>query len=97
MELTAMAGIGPARAEALRAMGIISLRDLLYTLPERYEDYSTVSPCNTKKEGPVLISGTVVQSPKLSVFHGLKKVTVSIEDESGKMPVCWYNAPWIMN
>ena len=47
MELTAMAGIGPARAEALRAMGIISLRDLLYTLPERYEDYSTVSPCNT--------------------------------------------------
>lgn len=97
MELTAMAGIGPARAEALRAMGIISLRDLLYTLPERYEDYSTVSPCNTKKEGPVLISGTVVQSPRLSVFHGLKKVTVSIEDESGKMPVCWYNAPWIMN
>ena len=97
MELTAMAGIGPARAEALRAMGIISLRDLLYTLPERYEDYSTVSPCNTKKEGPVLVSGTVVQSPRLSVFHGLKKVTVSIEDESGKMPVCWYNAPWIMN
>ena len=97
MELTAMAGIGPARAEALRAMGIILLRDLLYTLPERYEDYSTVSPCNTKKEGPVLISGTVVQSPRLSVFHGLKKVTVSIEDESGKMPVCWYNAPWIMN
>lgn len=97
MELTAMAGIGPARAEALRAMGIISLRDLLYTLPERYEDYSTVSPCNTKKEGPVLISGTVVQSPRLSVFHGLKKVTVSIEDESGKMPICWYNAPWIMN
>ena len=97
MELTAMAGIGPARAEALRAMGIISLRDLLYTLPERYEDYSTLSPCNTKKEGPVLISGTVVQSPRLSVFHGLKKVTVSIEDESGKMPVCWYNAPWIMN
>ena len=97
MELTSMAGIGPARAEALRAMGIISLRDLLYTLPERYEDYSTVYPCNTKKEGTVLISGTVVQPPRLSVFHGLKKITVSIEDESGKMPVCWYNAPWIMN
>ncbi len=97
MELTGMAGIGPARAEALRAMGIISLRDLLYTLPERYEDYNTVSPCNTKKEGPVLISGTIVQPPRLSVFHGLKKVTASVEDDSGKMPVCWYNAPWIMN
>ena len=97
MELTGMAGIGPARAEALRAMGIISLRDLLYTLPERYEDYSTVSPCNTKKEGPVLVCGTIAQAPKMSVFHGLKKVTASVEDESGKMPVCWYNAPWIMN
>ncbi len=97
MELTEMAGIGPARAEALRAMGIISLRDLLYMLPERYEDYNTIYPCNTKKEGNVLISGKVVQPPRLSVFHGLKKVTVSIEDESGKMPVCWYNAPWIMN
>ena len=97
MELTGMAGIGPARAEALRAMGIFSLRDLLYTLPERYEDYNTLYPCNTKKEGTVLISGTVVQDPRLSVFHGLKKVTATVEDESGKMPVCWYNAPWIMN
>ena len=97
MELTEMAGIGPARSEALRAMGIISLRDLLYTLPERYEDYNTVYPCNTKKEGTVLISGTIVQAPRLSVYHGLRKVTASVEDESGKMPVCWYNAPWIMN
>ena len=97
MELTGMAGIGPARAEALLAMGIVSLRDLLYTLPQRYEDYSTVYPCSTKNEGLVLISGTIIQEPKLSVFHGLKKVTASVEDESGKMPVCWYNAPWIMN
>ena len=60
MELTEMAGIGPARTEALRAMGIISLRDLLYMLPERYEDYNTIYPCNTKKEGNILISGKIV-------------------------------------
>lgn len=92
-----MAGIGPARTEALRAMGIISLRDLLYTLPERYEDYSTVSPCNTMKAGNILIEGTVLQNPRLSVYHGIRKTTVTVEDETGKMPVCWYNAPWIMN
>ena len=42
MELTDLEGIGPVRAEALRAVGILSLRDLLYTLPVRYEDHSTV-------------------------------------------------------
>lgn len=97
MELIEMAGIGPARTEALRAMGIISLRDLLYTLPERYEDYSAVSPCNTNKPGNILIEGTVLQDPKLSVYHGLRKVTITVEDGTGKMPVCWYNAPWILN
>ena len=97
MELTELSGIGPVRAETLRAMGIFSLRDLLYTLPVRYEDHQTVLPCGTKQEGPVLIRGTVVQEPKLSFYHGLKKVTATVADETGKMPVCWYNMPWIAN
>ena len=95
MELTELSGIGPVRAETLRAMGIFSLRDLLYMLPIRYEDHSTVSPCATKEEGYVVVSGTVLQAPRLSVFHGLRKVTVTIADETGKMPVCWYNMPWL--
>ena len=97
MELTELTGIGPVRAETLRAMGIFSLRDLLYTLPLRYEDHSVISPCNTQKEGYIIIKGKVHQSPKLSVYHGLKKITLSVEDETGKMPVCWYNAPWLLN
>lgn len=97
MELTELSGIGPVRAETLRAMGIFSLRDLLYTLPVRYEDHDTVSPCSTKNEGFILVNGRLVQDPKLSVFHGLKKVTATVEDETGKMPVCWYNMPWLAN
>ena len=97
MELTELTGIGPVRAETLRAMGIFSLRDLLYTLPVRYEDHATAFPCATKHAGMILTVGTLVSSPKLSVFHGLKKVTATIEDDSGKMPVCWYNMPWIVN
>ena len=97
MELTELSGIGPVRAETLRAMGIFSLRDLLYTLPVRYEDHTTVSPCSTKKEGFVLVNGRFVQEPKLSVYHGIRKVTATVEDETGKMPVCWYNMPWMAN
>ena len=97
MELTQLEGIGPVRAESLRAMGIFSLRDLLFMLPVRYEDYTKIFPCNTRQEGNILVSGTVTSSPKLSVFHGLKKVTTTISDNSGKMPVCWYNEPWMVN
>ena len=97
MELTQLEGIGPVRAESLRAMGIYSLRDLLFTLPVRYDDFSVTMPCCTRQEGNIVVSGVVVSEPKLSVFHGLKRVTTTISDESGKMPVCWYNEPWMVN
>lgn len=96
MQLSEMKGIGPVRQEALRAMGICSLRDLLYTLPVRYEDQMTLFPIDTREEGSVLVAGTVPEKPKISFFHGLSRVTASIRDESGKMPLCWYNEPWIM-
>ena len=95
MELTELQGIGPAREKTLRAMGINSLRDLLFTLPIRYEDYSVTAPCNTREAGMVLVSGIIEREPKLSAFHGLKKVTTSISDGSGHMPLCWYNQPWM--
>lgn len=45
MNLSGIKGIGPTRLEALRAMGIGSLRDLLYYLPVRYEDRTIATPC----------------------------------------------------
>ena len=61
MELEDLNGIGKTRLASLRAMGITSLRDLLYTLPVRYEDRTTPQPCATAGEGPVLVSGALFQ------------------------------------
>lgn len=96
MELADLKGVGPVRMNSLRAMGIFSLRDLLYTLPVRYEDRTTVFPCSTKQEGYILVCGTVPEKPKISHFHGLSRVTAAITDESGRLSVCWYNEPWMM-
>ena len=95
MRLTDLEGVGPVRAESLRAMGICSLRDLLYTLPVRYEDHATVYPCNTKNAGCVLVRGVFSEPVKLSFFNGLSRVTGTIRDSSGKLPVCWFNEPWM--
>ncbi len=95
MELGDLEGLGPVRLESLRAMGIVSLRDLLFTLPLRYEDHHTVSPCSTKAEGNILVEGAFRENLKSTYFHGISRVTGTLEDCSGKLSVCWFNEPWM--
>ena len=95
MELSMLKGIGPTRLESLRAMGIVSLRDLLCCLPVRYEDRTQVIPSAQAGGGEVLLEGVVPEKPKISRFNGLTKVTATLHDESGKMPLVWYNQPWV--
>ncbi len=90
-----MRGIGPARMESLRAVGIVSLRDLLYTLPVRYEDRTKAVPC-AEARGEVLVMGVVQDPPKFSRFNGLSRVTASLRDDSGRLSLAWYNQPWMM-
>ena len=95
MNLYDLEGIGPARLEALRAVGILSLRDLLFTLPVRYEDHQTVFSCSEKTPGNILVSGIFSDSLKNVYFNGVSRVQGSLSDDSGKLSVCWYNEPWI--
>ena len=37
-------GAGPVRSEALGRIGIVTTRDLLYHVPRRYDDASTIEP-----------------------------------------------------
>ena len=96
MNVSDLKGVGPTRLEHLRAMGISSLRDLLYFLPVRYEDQETVTPIRDAWDSPVMIRGTVAEKPKIAYFHGISRVTARIGDETGKMPLCWFNEPWMI-
>ena len=95
MELSSLKGIGPTRLESLRAMGIVSLRDLLCYLPVRYEDRTHFTPCREARGGEVLVMGEVRDAPKLNHFAGLTRVTATLHDESGRLPMVWYNQPWV--
>ncbi len=101
MELSALKGIGPTRLETLRAMGINSLRDLLYTLPVRYEDHTRTVSIDSLEElykspADVMIRGSFRKDLTLSRFKGLTKITGSFTDGTGTISVCWYNQPWVM-
>jgi len=57
MPVNYLKGVGPARAELLRRLGIVTARDLLYHIPHRYEDASTISPIASLEPG---MDGTII-------------------------------------
>ncbi|MCR4883115.1 MAG: ATP-dependent DNA helicase RecG [Clostridiales bacterium] len=95
MELSSIRGLGPARLSALRAMGIDSLRDFLFFLPVSYEDRTRITPIADICVGFCLIQGTIAAKPAINFFHGLSRVTTSIQDGTGKIQAVWYNQPWM--
>lgn len=80
----------------MHAAGIFSLRDLLYTLPSRYED---LSRCVTVEEARAGERATLclrrLGEPKLARFHGMTRVTCALGDETGTLTGVWFNQPWM--
>ncbi len=95
MELASIRGLGNIRIASLRAMGIDSLRDLLFYLPKAYEDRTHFVPIGQVCAGTCMVRGRILQRPVLNRFQGLVRVTAMVQDASGTLPVIWYNQPWI--
>ena len=95
MELSDLRGLGPARLSRFRAMGIDSLRDLLYFFPLRYEDHVHLTPVADAWEGEKMVRGVVRDRPKIAYFKGMSRVTALLQEETGSLPLCWFNEPWM--
>ncbi|MDQ6887124.1 MAG: ATP-dependent DNA helicase RecG [Gemmatimonadota bacterium] len=94
--VTYLKGVGPHRAEALRRLNIVTAGDLLYHLPHRYVDASTVSPISALEpgmEGTVL--GTVISKGVIPTRKGLRIFQAVIRDESGMIEVSWPGQPFL--
>lgn len=89
-------GVGPARSEKLGRMGIVTVRDLLYHIPRRYEDASTVSPIGTVDVGmDVTVVGTVRSAGILPTRKGLRIFQAVLQDDSGMITCSWPGQPWL--
>ena len=94
--LSELKGLGKARLDTLEKAGIHTMADLLLTLPVRYQDTSTVTPLGEVSPGTeVCVSGYPKAAPRLSRFRGLTSVTLRLTDETGSIPVVWFNQPWL--
>ena len=89
-------GVGPVRAEALKRLGVSTAGDLLYHIPHRYEDASTVaaiSSLETGMQGTVI--GTVVSKGVLPTRKGLRIFQAVLRDATGMIEVSWPGQPFL--
>ena len=90
MPVKFLKGIGERRAEQLERLGILTARDLLWHLPHRYVDASTVTPLARAEIGQeVACVGRVVAKGVLPTRRGLRIFHAVLRDDSGVLECVW--------
>src|ERR1044071_7291007 len=94
--ITYLKGVGPARALALARLGVHTAGDLLYHVPHRYEDASTVSSIAELEPG---VDGTVIgrgiSKGVLPTRKGLRIFQAVVRDRTGMIEVSWPGQPFL--
>jgi ATP-dependent DNA helicase RecG len=89
-------GIGERRAESLARLGIRTARDLLWHLPHRYVDASSLTPLANARVGmEVACVGRVVSKGVLPTRKGLRIFHAVLRDASGVLECAWPGQPFL--
>ena len=90
-------GIGPRRADELRAAGLEELEDLLLRLPIRYEDRSRFQPIGGVKPGETIsVAGEVLSSGIRSTRRrGFRIFELLLGDRSGQIRAVFFNQSFL--
>jgi ATP-dependent DNA helicase RecG len=90
-------GVGPRRAADLAHAGVITIEDLLYRFPLRYEDRSRLQPVASLKPGQtVSVAGRILSCGLRSTRRpGFKIFEALVGDPSGALRATWLNQPFL--
>ena len=90
-------GVGPRRAADLEHAGLVTVEDLLYRFPLRYEDRSRLQSIASLKPGQTAaLAGRVLACGLRSTRRpGLKIFEAAIDDGSGSLRAVWLNQPFL--
>jgi ATP-dependent DNA helicase RecG len=89
--VAALPGIGDKRAELLRNLDIVTIRDLLFYLPRTYEDRRRPCPIAQVKEGDAAtIRAVVVRSTTRRLRRKLSATEALLRDDSGEIKAIWF-------
>jgi ATP-dependent DNA helicase RecG len=90
-------GVGPRKAADLRRAGLITLEDLLYRLPFRYEDRSRMQPIATLRPGNKAAVLGEIKSANLATTRrrGFRIFHAVVGDTSGAIRCTWMNQAFL--
>jgi ATP-dependent DNA helicase RecG len=92
--LESIKGVGPKTAVQLRDAGLNTVADLIYFLPRKHEDFSTVIPISALKPGKVSVRGHFEDVRSRYVTRRMSVVEATLVDGTSKVPVVWFNQPY---
>jgi len=94
--VTALQGVGPRQAKRLTKLGIHTIRNMLYLLPRRHEDYSQLKPINQIEYGEeITIIAQVWDAGVRKTRGGGSIFKATLSDGSGLIEVTWFNQPYL--
>ena len=96
MPVQFLKGVGERRADLLKRIDIRTVGDLLYHVPHRYDDASTITPIGSVDVGQeVTVIGRVISKGILPTRKGLRIFQAVLRDESGMIEAAWPGQPFL--
>jgi ATP-dependent DNA helicase RecG len=83
----------------MEKLGLETVRDFLYFLPVRYDDFSHTSKISDLKvDETATIEGKIINIQNIRTWKKRMEITEAIlEDKSGPIRVAWFNQPFLLN
>src|SRR3989338_10107538 len=91
--VSALSGVGPTVSSKLKRLGVTTIKDLLWHVPFRYEDWRLTVPVSDLKIGQrATIRATVALiANRRSLRRRMTITEALVTDDSGSMKVIWFN------
>jgi ATP-dependent DNA helicase RecG len=91
-------GIGDKARRDLKNSGVVSICDLLYYLPFRYDDFSKTKPISELRVGDTVTLSGVISSIESRRSWKNKKLSLTeaiFENKTGSLKITWFNQPYL--
>src|SRR3989344_3656319 len=90
-------GVGDNYLKLLNKLDIFTIRDLLFHIPFRYEDWSQTSPIKDLKPGDkVTISVQIHSIDLIHTKNGKKIIKAIVYDQTQPIQVIWFNQVFLL-
>lgn len=94
--LRELKGVGEKTEKLFQKIGITTAEELLRYYPRTYDIYEEpVEIASAEEDKTVSIRATIATSIYINQIRNLQVLTTTVADVSGRLPVAWFNAPYL--